>query len=783
MIKIEPSGSSRQLFKRELTCDLAVIGGGLAGVCAAITAARAGLKVVLVQDRPVLGGNASSEVRLWILGATSHMGNNNRWAREGGVIDELLVENTFRNPEGNPLILDTILLEMVVNEPNLTLLLNTAVHDLDKSDADTIKTIRAFCSQNSTAYEITAPVFVDASGDGIVGFLAGAAFRIGSEARSEFGEQFAPEKASSELLGHTIYFYSKDTGRPVKFTPPSFALRDITKIPRWRDIKFNDTGCRLWWLEWGGQSDTIHDSEKIKWELWKVAYGVWNHIKNSGQFPEAETLTLEWVGTIPGKRESRRFEGDTMITQPDLVEQRVHADAVSFGGWAIDLHPSDGVFSAQPGCQQWHSKGVFQIPYRAMYSRNITNLFLAGRIISASHIAFGSTRVMATCAHGGQAVGMAAALCVKKKLLPRDLLAPPRMAELQRELLRIGQYIPGVASNDGNDLARPAKISATSELKLSQFVSSGETMPLDAAWAMMLPVQPGSMPSVEYLLDVSAPTTVRAELRVSSKADNHTPDVTLATQEIKLNAGKRIKLPLKFDAQIDVARYAFVCLMTNPDVSIHLSDQRVTGVLAVTQKFNRAVAKSPRQEPPAGSGIDSFEFWIPQRRPAGKNLALNISPPLEVFGAANLTNGFARPTNQPNAWVANFAHEQPVISLAWDKPQTIARIELSFDSDFDHPMESVLMGHPERVMPFCVREVTVAVPAKVLALAGQQNDHNASSSRSSDTERLVFEITENHQSRQVIQLQTPVTTEALELRLVAPGANVPAALFEVRCYA
>jgi hypothetical protein len=774
------SALRRDLKTERLATDVAVIGGGLSGVCAAITAARAGSKVVLVQDRPVLGGNASSEVRLWILGATSHMGNNNRWAREGGVIDEMLVENTYRNPEGNPLILDSIMLEMVVNEPNITLLLNTSVHDLEKSDADTIKSVRAFCSQNSTAYEITAPVFVDASGDGIVGFLAGAAFRIGAEARSEFGEQFAPEKAHNELLGHTIYFYSKDTGRPVKFTPPSFALRDITKIPRWRDIKFNDSGCRFWWLEWGGSLDTIHDSEKIKWELWKVVYGVWHHIKNSGQFPDAETLTLEWVGTIPGKRESRRFEGDVMITQQDLVEQRVHADAVSFGGWAIDLHPVEGVFSKQAGCQQWHSKGVFQIPYRTMYSRNIKNLFLAGRIISASHIAFGSTRVMATCAHSGQAVGMAAAICARKKLLPRDLLAAPRMKELQRELIGIGQYIPGVALEDETDLARTAEISATSELKLSEFAPSGETMPLDAAWAMMLPVQPGAMPTVEFLLDVAAPTTLRAELRVSSKTDNHTPDVTLATQEINLKAGKRVKLPLNFHTVIGAPRYAFVCLMANPDVTVHLSDQRVTGVLAVTQKFNRQVAKTPRQEPPSGSGIDSFEFWIPQRRPAGKNLAMKISPPLEVFSAQNLTNGFARPTNQPNAWVADFAHEQPMLRLAWDKPQTIARIELSFDSDFDHPMESVLMGHPERVMPFCVREVTVAVPAKVPVLAGHSNGDGA---QSSDTERLVFEITENHQSRQVISLQTPVTTEALELRLVAPGANVPAALFEVRCFA
>jgi len=149
----------------------------------------------------VLGGNASSVVRLWILGATSHMGNNNRWAREGGVIDEILVENIHRNPEGNPLLVDALLLEKVVAEPNLTLLLNTAVFEVQKRDADTIASLRAFCSQNSTMYELHAPLFCDASGDGIVGFMAGAAFRIGAESRAEFGEKFAPERGNGELLG------------------------------------------------------------------------------------------------------------------------------------------------------------------------------------------------------------------------------------------------------------------------------------------------------------------------------------------------------------------------------------------------------------------------------------------------------------------------------------------------------------------------------------------------------------------------------------------------------
>src|SRR5688500_17530042 len=231
---VNEGGSSRNLFTEQIDADLVIVGGGVSGVCCAITAAREGLKIVLVQDRPVLGGNASSEIRLWILGATSHMGNNNRWAREGGVIDEILVENTYRNPEGNPVIFDMILLDKVVAEPNITLLLNTAVYHVDKKNETTIASVKAFCSQNQTDNVVSAPLFCDASGDGVVGFLAGAAFRMGAESREEFGEKFAPDKEYGELLGHTLYFYSKDTGRPVNFVPPAFALNDITKIPRFK---------------------------------------------------------------------------------------------------------------------------------------------------------------------------------------------------------------------------------------------------------------------------------------------------------------------------------------------------------------------------------------------------------------------------------------------------------------------------------------------------------------------------------------------------------------------
>lgn len=760
-MKTYPPAAQRTPRTERLACDLAVVGGGMAGTCCAITAARAGLRVTLIQDRPVLGGNASSEVRLWILGATSHMGNNNRWAREGGVIDEILVENMYRNPDGNPLTFDTILLEKVVSEPGITLLLNTAVFEADKSAPDTIQAVRAFCSQNSTLYEVHAPLFCDASGDGILGFLSGAAFRMGAESADEFGEKMAPSQEYGELLGHTLYFYSKDVGHPVRFIPPSFALDDITQIPRFRSFNAQDYGCHLWWIEYGGRLDTVHDTEKIKWELWKIVYGVWDYIKNSGQFPEAETLTLEWVGHIPGKRESRRFEGDYMLRQQDLVEQRLHADAVSFGGWALDLHPADGVYSEKPGCSQWHSRGVYQIPYRCLYSRNITNLFLAGRIISATHVAFSSTRVQATLASAAQAVGMAAALCLRGGMRPAALASSPFIQQLQRDLLRQGQYIPGVRLDDPDDLARQARIRASSVFRLAALPADGVPVPLENSWAQMLPVQPGKMPAVSFLLDVTEPVMLQVELRTSDRPENYTPDVTLETHTFALQAGKRQQLTVPFDATIDAARYVFVCLLKNPAVAVHTTQQRASGILSVCNTQNPSVSNYGAQRPTQDIGIEAFEFWVPLRRPAGHNLAVTVEPPLEAFEPDNVVNGWARPTTGPNAWVAAPDDPAPTLILEWEEPQTIRRIALSFDTDFDHPMESVLMGHPESVMPFCARRYRIV----------------------DDRGRVVAACDDNHQTRNTITLAEPLVTSSLHIELLEMNGSAPAALFEVRCYA
>ncbi|MGL4514422.1 MAG: FAD-dependent oxidoreductase [Lacipirellulaceae bacterium] len=796
---VDDGASPRSLRTEDREADLVVVGGGVAGVCAAITAAREGLKVTLVQDRPVLGGNASSEVRLWMVGATSHMGNNNRWAREGGVLNEILVENTFRNPDGNPVIFDTVMLDKAVSEPNLRLLLNTAVFEVEKHDDGSIAAVVAFCAQNSTRYTLRAPLFCDASGDGVVGFLAGAAFRIGAEARSEFGEQLAREASGRDLLGHSIYFYTRDAGHPVPYVAPSYALRDITKIPRYRRFSTKEQGTDLWWIEYGGSRDTVHESESIKWELWKVIYGVWDYIKNSGEHPDSATLTLDWVGLIPGKRESRRFEGDYMLVQQDVVEQRTHYDAVSYGGWAIDHHPVDNIYSEQAPCTQWHSKGVYQIPYRTMYSRNVANLFITGRLLSASHIAFGSSRVMATCGHNGQAVGVAAAVCHERSLNPRDLSDPAKIGELQRRLLTTGQTIPRVRRQDAEDLAQQAEVTSSSSLTRLRFEPSG-TRALADARAILIPLAKGPVPPIGVRVRSRGAQTLVAALRVCSRSESFTPDVVLDRVSVGLpgaavhgngsavhrtshamrsgasghhsavavldeadNGGDGWtdhEVTLTFSANLQDDAYAFVCLNSNAAVEVWETAAIVTGVTTVVHRHDTKVAKSSMQTPPEGSGIDSFEFWTPERRPKGRNLAVSVDLPSHAFVGPNAVNGFQRPTSGPNAWVASPDDPRPTLTLRWPNTVSLRRVELVFDPDWDHPMENVVMRHAQRVMPTTVRSFRVLGPGGV----------------------VLAERRDNHQTVCSVDLLEAVSTDRIDVELDHPSADVPAALFEVRCY-
>ncbi|MCT4586981.1 MAG: FAD-dependent oxidoreductase [Carboxylicivirga sp.] len=758
MIK-EGTEKSRQNKIIHYKVDLTVAGGGLSGVCAAIVAARQGLKVVLIQDRPVLGGNASSEVRLWALGATSHMGNNNRWSRESGLINEILLENLKRNSEGNPLIFDTILLEKVLEEENITLLLNTSVYEVEKDGDKKIKSIGAFCSQNSIHYTINANYFCDATGDGIVSFLAGASFRMGAEEADEFDEGFAPNiEDYGDLLGHSLYFYTKDTGKPVSYKAPSFAIKNASELPRIKNYQFNQHGCKLWWVEYGGRLNTIYQSEDIKLELWKVVYGIWDYVKNSGEYPEAENLTLEWVGTVPGKRESRRFEGDYMLNQKDIVEQRDYFDAVAYGGWAMDLHPADGIYSKHNSCSQWHSKGVYTIPYRCFYSKDIDNLFLAGRIISASHVAFGSSRVMLTCALGAQAVGMAAALCQKNAYTNRELGNEENIGELQQELNIIGQSIPRLEWKDKKDLTAQAQLSATSTLKLEKMVANGEWQKLNFSTAQLLPLAA----TTDYRFKVTVRAKEAAQLSVAfmtgSSNKHYTPDKKLQELQFELKQGEQ-EIEIGTDFQLEADTYVYLAFMQNNQVEVALSEQRVTGIMTVQNKINKAVSNYGKQEPALDLGLDTFEFWTPERRPAGKNLALHVKPAIQCFDPEKVLNGEIRPSSNGgvNAWIADLDESNPELFVKWDSPQEISGVKLFFDADYDHALECNLMEHPESEIPFVVGDYKI------------YNEDN----------QLLFETSGNYQAINEIKFERLVVTSALKLVFAKKCSNVPVSVFKL----
>ena len=441
----------------ELDTDVLVAGGGLAGVCAAIQAARNGAKVVLVQDRSRLGGNSSSEVKMHVVGANCHKGRPG-W-RESGLLEEIRLDDAVNNPQRTFELWDLLLYDKVISEPNITLLLETQLYAAEK-DGDRITEVLARCDKSEHIYKVRAKVFVDATGDSRLGLEAGAEFRTGREQQAEFGEELAPVQADEETLGSSILFTARDFGRAIPFTPPKWARKVTAEHLEKRKIRSWEYG--YWWIEWGGDKDTIRDNERIRFELLAITMGVWDYIKNSGDHPTSANWGLDWVGMMPGKRGSRRLAGDVIVTQRDL-EQGDWEDAVAYGGWPMDDHPPGGFDRSDlPPNTSIRTDEVFNLPLRAMYSKNVSNLMMAGRNISASHVAFTSTRVMATCAVIGQAVGAAATICAREGVDPRGVYENKALlAELQQTLLRDDATIKSATNRDPQDLARKAKVVAS----------------------------------------------------------------------------------------------------------------------------------------------------------------------------------------------------------------------------------------------------------------------------------------------------------------------------------
>ncbi|MEF3308670.1 FAD-dependent oxidoreductase [Paenibacillus sp. GYB004] len=443
-----------------LNTDILIAGGGMTGVAAAIAAARNGARVIVCQDRSVLGGNASSEIRMNISGASTIGKELETERRETGIIEEIMLECAVRNPQRSASMLDLILYEKCRSEPNLTLMLNTAVVGAEV-EGSRIRSAYAVRESTEESFTIHADIFVDCTGDGRLGFEAGADFTTGREAVEEYNESGASLNRDAYRLGSSLLFTSKDMGRPMPFTAPEWA-RKFTE----EDLKFRSHDSwefGYWWVEFGGTLDTIKDNEQIRDELLAIMLGVWDHIKNSGNHPDSANWALDWFGFLPGKRESRRFIGLHVLTQNDIQQAIDFDDVIAYGGWSMDTHPPQGIDAKdEKPCNQPFTPYLYGIPLRSMISRNVSNLMFAGRNLSATHIAFSSTRVMATCAVMGEGLGTFAATAVKRRLpLEQARRQSDVVKEAQQQLLRQGAFLPGKML-DGN-LAKLARISASSE--------------------------------------------------------------------------------------------------------------------------------------------------------------------------------------------------------------------------------------------------------------------------------------------------------------------------------
>lgn len=466
--------------------DVVVVGGGLSGICAAIASARHGAKTALIQNRSVLGGNSSSEIRMHVAGANCHFGKKD--FMEAGILLELQLENKKRNTYHSFPIWDSVLWEKVRYQDNLTLYLNTVLTSANAVNNE-IKHITCYQMTTEKTFEFSSNIFVDATGNGTLGFMAGAEFRMGSEARTEFQEPNAPKEPTNYTMGNSIMFMASNKGEPVKFDRPfwayHFSEEDLKLRPHgqftWYHGKdgiteeyCNDSG--YWWIELGGDSgDIIDHAEEVTEELNKVVYGIWDHLKNEGDHG-AENYALDWVGSVAGIRESRRLIGDYMLKEQDILEGRVFDDAVAYGGWPMDEHAPHGVFDKDINPTRFiNFPGVYTIPYRSYYSKNINNLMMTGRDISVTKMALGSTRVMGTCAIGGQAVGTAAAIAIKYNCTPREAIK--YIKEIQQTLIKDDCWIPGFRNEDNKDMARTAKVTASSfkENCIPENIINGET--------------------------------------------------------------------------------------------------------------------------------------------------------------------------------------------------------------------------------------------------------------------------------------------------------------------
>lgn len=692
--------------------DVAVIGAGPAGICAALSAARGGASTLLVTDRPVPGGNSSSEIRVWTRGAT---GGGNLFAEEMGIWGELKLRALARDPLGSVLTWDDVLLDALLSQPGLTLLLNTQMTAVrvEKGQVQSV-TLRGLRTERE--WEQQARLYVDCTGDGYLAKLAGVPYREGREGRDAFGESMALPAADRRTQGCSILIQSRRLDHPAPYVAPDYAypLERVRQLVDrgGRVVRADMQGSDCWWFEYGGRLDVIADDQQIYLELRAIALGIWNYIKNSGRY-DAENLQLEWLGLYPGRRGSRRLIGRDTLTQSDVTGGPGRPDAVAYGGWYMDSHPSGGLLSEKEQCRQLAVE-CYGLPFGCLYNPCVSNLLFAGRCASMSYAAFTSARVMNTCALMGQAAGTAAAMCAAGNLAP-DMLAQTALDALRRRLALDDALLAGRMESG---FLRADEVTASSVL-----LPVGEAV--DRRWPLSettFVVYPACGGTARLMVESERETDVRLALHASPLPSRRAPFPEEAkTLSLHIPAGRgEIELTAEGDG--------FIQARLEPAQGVALVGGRpLPGVLA-------------------GSCAEA-EWFHPCLTLSGNDL----------YAPQNVQDGYLRPWGGPRAWASEgVGPEGEALCLRWMQPVRLDSVLLLFDPELSMELTSSRCETWDPHHHYTARQ---GMPPQLV------RDYRLTV-RGPEGERTLAEVSGNDQRRRLHRFDPVVCTE-LELRITA----------------
>lgn len=721
---------------RTIQTELAVIGGGPAGVCAALSAARLGVKTLLVGNRPVLGGNSSSEIRVWTRGAT---GAGNLFAEEMGIWGLLKMQNLYKNPDANPIFWDEILLDTVLSEKNITLYLNTEITDVELNGGH-LAAVTGFQQSSEIKLRIEAKYYIDATGDGSIGAKSLVPYYMGKHrVEYESGEHLS----EPELLGSSILYYSKKEDHPIRFVPPEYAynMTEIEQIINQGGRVANETitGSDCWWFEYGGICDTIQNAQDITLELKRLVFGVWNYIKNSGHF-DADCYTLEWIGNIPGKRESRRMETEYLLTANDILQQKEFSDGAFYGGWYMDFHPVGGMLdSGEENCIQI-PVNVYQIPLRCLYSKKVSNLLFAGRNIGTEREAFVSSRIMNTCALSGQAAATLAAECIQSNMPPSQL-TKAQIGTVQQTLLKEDMFIPGLRAQDTTDLVQQAQITSSSTHN-GQAEKSDKLLSLKNGGFLVFPgvgerrvrIHTYSKTSLSIKATLFS-SMLPSRLRMGDRVEDLSWDIPEGDSAFEL------KVPTSCDK-----KFCVLLFPPTDGLSLCLSGNNRTGFLCGHEQ------DSSYQAPMAA--------YLPEEQ-------------VNLYAAAYVSNGYSRPWGTVNQWCAAPDDKTPWLQLTWDSPQKIQRLRFYFDPELSMEIPSSRAKSWQASHVYTPR---MDMPAQLVrTFRIQAPDQHMSW-------QTVYQVQDNYQRLSEIVLAEPIVASSLRILFEETWGHQCPAVFELRAY-